>query len=239
LAIVGALLGFFSSDAHLEPVGLVLETEFSEASIILEHNATDGDAEIVVFAKGGDKGLARISILAPDGTAVLDLSTQKRTLGLQKFSVETAEPVMSKVISAYPEGTYRFEGVTVDGVRLHSTTNLVHGLPSPPVITINKTEGKVNWTAVAGATGYSIEIEREVDGENVMKLTIDLPITSTSFSIPKVLFVPGEYKVGFAVRGKTGNIVVVEKVFEIGQRTRNGTHSDSMHLTPYAVVTIL
>ena len=179
VAIVGVLLGFFPGHAHLEPVRPVLGTEFTEASIILEHNATDGDAEIVVFAQGGDKGLTRLSILAPDGTAVLDLSTQKRTLGLRKFSVESAEPVISEVISAYPEGTYRFEGVTVDGVRLHSTANLVHGLPSPPVITINKAEGRVNWSAVAGATGYSIELEREVDGENVMKLTLDLLMPST------------------------------------------------------------
>ena len=217
VAIAGVLLGFFSGCAHLEPVRPVLGTEFAEASIILEHNATDRDAEIVVFAKGGDKGLTRLSILAPDGTAVLDLSTQKRTLGLRKFSVESAEPVISEVISAYPEGTYSFEGTTVDGVRLQSTANLVHSLPNPPVITVNKTAGRVDWSSVAGATGYSIELEREVDGEHVMKLTIDLPTTSTSFSIPKDLLVPGEYKVGVAVHGQTGNIVVVEKEFEIDQ----------------------
>jgi hypothetical protein len=217
VAIAGALFGFFSGCAHVEPVRPVLGTEFTEASIILEHNATDRDAEIVVFAKGGDKGLTRLSILAPDGTAVLDVSTQERTLGLRKFSVESAEPLISKVISAYPEGTYSFEGITVDGVRLQSTANLVHRLPSPPVITVNKTDGRVDCSAVAGAIGYSIELEREVDGEAVMKLTIDLPITSTSFSIPKELLVPGEYKVAVAVQGETGNIVVVEKKFEIDQ----------------------
>jgi hypothetical protein len=218
VAIAGTLLGFSSGCTHLEPVHPNLGTEFTEASIILEHNATDGDAEIVVFVKGGDKGLTRLSIFAPDGKAVLDLSTQKKTIGLRKFSVESAEPrVTSEVMSAYPEGMYRFEGITVDGVRLQSTVNLVHDLPSPPLITVSETEGKVNWPAVAGAAGYKIELEREVDGENVMKLAVDLPITSTSFSMPKMLLVPGEYKVGLVVRGETGNIVVVEKEFEIGQ----------------------
>lgn len=157
-------------------------------------------------------------IIAPDGNTVLDLSTQKKILGLRKFSVESAgQVVSSEVMKAYPEGTYRFEGVTVDGVRLHSTTNFVHSLPSLPVITINKTSGRVNWSAIDGATGYRIELEREVDGENVMKLTVDLPITFTSFSIPEMLLAPGKYKAGIVVRGETGNIVVVEKEFEIVQ----------------------
>lgn len=217
MLIAGICLGSFSGCAHLEPEDPVLETQFTEVGIILEQNATDGDAEIVISAKGGDKGLTKIRILAPDDTVVLDLSTQKRTPGLRKFSVESAEPVISEVIGAYPEGTYRFEGMTVDGVRLHSTANLVHGLLSPPVITVNKTEGRVNWSAVSGATGYRIELEREVDGVDVMKLTSDIPITFTSFLIPKVFLLPGKYQVGIAVKGETGNIVVVEKEFEIGQ----------------------
>ena len=217
VAISGTLLGFLSGCAHLEPVNPALETKFAEASIILEHNATDGDAEIVVFAKGGDKGLTMLNILAPDGAEVLKLLTQKNTIGLRKFSIESAEPVISEVIRAFPEGTYRFEGVTVDGARLLSTANLVHDLPNPPMITINKTVGKLSWSNVSGATGYSIEVEQEVDGVDVMKLTVDLPVPCKSFSIPKALLVPGKYKVGVAVHGETGNIVVVEKEFEIGE----------------------
>jgi hypothetical protein len=217
VAIAGTLLGFLSGCTHLEPANSALGTEFTEASIILEHNSTDGDAEIVVYAKGGDKGLTMLNILAPDGAEVLKLLTQKNTIGLRKFSIESAEPVISEVIRAFPEGTYRFEGVTVDGARLLSTANLVHDLPSPPMITVNKTEGELSWSTVSGATGYSIEVEREVDGVEMMKLTVDLKAPCKSFLIPKALLVPGKYKVGVAVHGETGNIVVVEKEFEIGE----------------------
>ncbi len=75
------------------------DMEFSQASIILEHNATDRDAEIVAFVKGGDEGLVILKIYAPNGKTILDLSTDERIVGLREFAIESAEPDMADVIN--------------------------------------------------------------------------------------------------------------------------------------------
>lgn len=189
--------------------------EFAEASIILEHNATDGDAEIVVYVKGGDEGLATLKVYAPDGRTMVDVSTQDTVIGLREFAVESAEPGIADVIGAYPEGSYRIEGVTIGGDRLHASAGLSHKLPSPPELQVSKAARTVTWSATQGAVKYSIELEREVGDEDVMKMTIELPATVRSFAIPKAFLVPGDYQVGVAVHGANGNIVVVEQEFSM------------------------
>ena len=189
--------------------------EFAEARLILEHNATDGDAEIVVFVKGGDEGLASLKVYAPDGSVVLAASTQDRAVGLREFAVESAEPGVAQVLRAYPEGNYCIEGVTIGGDRLHASARLHHQLPSPPKLRVNTAAGTVTWSAAPGAVAYSIELEREVDGEDEMKLTMELPVDVRSFSIPKAFLVPGDYQVGIAAHGANGNIIVVEREFSI------------------------
>ncbi len=191
--------------------------EFTEASVVFEQNATDGDAEIVVFAKGGDEGLSKLRVYGPGDKVILDFSTQDRKIGLREFTIETAEPGIANVINAYPEGAYRFEGVSISGIRLYATASLSHTIPTPPSIRVDKIAGIVSWSSTEGAAEYSLELEKEVDDEDEMKLTIDLPANVTSFSIPKTFLVPGEYQVGIAVHGNTGNIVVVEQEFSIGQ----------------------
>ena len=186
---------------------------FAEASIILEHNATDNDAEIVVFVKGGEEGLTKLRVYAPNNDTVLDLSTKDKTVGLREFAVESAEPGVTKVIGAYPEGTYRIEGVTISGDTLQTSAILSHKLPSSPELKVDKTTGTVTWSYVADAVKYSIELEQEVNNEDVMKLTIELPPTVRSFSIPKAFLLPGQYQVGVAVHGANGNITVVEQEF--------------------------
>jgi hypothetical protein len=189
---------------------------FSEASLILEHNATDGDAEIVAFVKGGDEGLARLRVLAPDNnTLVMEVSTQERVVGLREVMVESAEPGMAELVGAYPAGSYRIEGVTISGKALHSTVSLSHDLPSRPTLEVDPAGKTIAWSSVQGATKISIELEREVDGEDEMELTMDLPMSAKSFAIPEAFRRAGDYQVGLAVTGSNGNVVVVEKEFAI------------------------
>jgi len=209
---LGSLLGCpangsSSQDAPIAP--------FSEASLILEHNATDGDAEIVAFVKGGDEGLARLRVFAPDNTLVMDVATQEEVVGLREFMVESAEPGMAELVGAYPAGSYRVEGVTISGKALRSTVILSHELPSRPTLKVDPAGKTIAWSSVQGATGISIELELEVDGEDVMKLTMDLPLSAKSFAIPEAFRRAGDYQVGLAVTGSNGNVVVVEKEFAI------------------------
>jgi len=209
---LGSLLGCpangsSSQDAPIAP--------FSEASLILEHNATDGDAEIVAFVKGGDEGLARLRVFAPDNTLVMDVATQEEVVGLREFMVESAEPGMAELVGAYPAGSYRVEGVTISGKALRSTVILSHELPSRPTLEVDPAGKTIAWSSVQGATRISIELEFEVDGEDVMELTMDLPTSVKSFAIPEAFRRAGDYQVGLAVTGSNGNVVVVEKEFAI------------------------
>jgi len=191
--------------------------EFAEAGILLEHNAADGDAEIVVFVKGGDEGLAKLTVYAPDGSKVVDVSTQDTVIGLREFAIESAEPAIAEVTGAFPEGIYRIEGITIGGDKLHATAGLSHKLPSPVELQVNRAAKTITWSATEGAVKYSIELEREVGDKDVMKMTMELPATVRSFSIPKAFLMPGNYQVGVAVHGANGNIVVVEQEFSIEQ----------------------
>lgn len=189
--------------------------QFSIARIFLEQNLTDQDAEVVMLAKGQDEGLESLSVFGEDGAKILQLSSRTSTLGVREFAVESPEPGMSAILAAYPEGTYRFVGVTFNGVRLQSTARLSHDLPEPADPRIDPVRGTIEWNAVAGAAGYSLELEREVNGEDERTLTVELPPDVTSFRIPDAFRVPDDYQAGVAVISRNGNITIVEKSFSV------------------------
>ncbi len=188
---------------------------FTETSIILEHNSIDGDGEIVVFVKGGDDGLGMLRVTAPNGVEILRVSSKEKVVGLREFSLETAEPEIGKVRIAYPEGVYRFDGMTQHGQRLSGNATLSHALPTAPSAHFVAATNKVSWEPDARLEGYRIEVEREENGEDTAKLTMDLPADAASFTIPKAFHSPGSYQLGLAAIGKNGNIVVVEKEYTI------------------------
>jgi len=191
--------------------------KFEKANIVVEQNFTDDDAEIVIFAKGIDEGLAKLKVFGPSGTEILRLSVYDKILGVREFAVESAEPNVTDVLNAYPAGRYRFEGLTISGIRLEAVGNLSHVLPKPAVVEMDKTSGTVSWAPVSGVKGYRLEFEREVKGQDVLKLTLDLPSSVTDFQVPKVFLGPGDYQVGIAAISRNGNIVVVEKEFSINK----------------------
>ena len=98
-----------------------------------------------------------------------------------------------------------FEGVTVNGVLLKSTATLSHNLPNPTTLRVDTDGGTISWSAVTGVDHYVLELEREVDGEDMVKLTLEMPSEVTSFSIPAPMRMPGEYQVGVAVVSRGGN----------------------------------
>jgi hypothetical protein len=209
---LGSPLGCLADEISSQGVPVA---RFSEASLIMEHNATDGDAEIVAFVKGGDEGLTRLRVFAPDNTLVMEVATQERRVGLREVMVESAEPGMAELVGAYPAGSYRIEGVTISGKELHSTVSLSHDLPSRPTLEVDPAGNTIAWSPVQDATKISIELEHEVDGEDEMELTMDLPKSAKSFAIPEAFRRAGDYQVGLAVTGSNGNVVVVEKEFAI------------------------
>jgi hypothetical protein len=196
-------------------------TTFDTAEIHVEQNATDGDTEIVMVAVGGDEGLRLLRVSAPDGRVVLNTgSRDPSVLGLREFVFESPEPPGDDILDAYPEGLYVFHGSTHASDRLRARAWLSHDLPAPTFIT-NPPDGAVvppadlivEWTPVAGAREYLLELENEsVDPERA--LTLNLPAGVTRFAVPAAFLIPAsDYQVGIGTVADNGNVVFVENVF--------------------------
>ena len=195
--------------------------EFEELSILLEVNETDGDAEIVVRAKA-ESGLKRFWLRRPDGKKVAEVLSDDRTkasgpVGLQQIRVETGEPDAVSVLQTYHEGIYEFHGRTVDGEAVYGELALTHALLPAPTFTpadgdtVDADDTLVEWTAVAGAAFYVVEVEND---DLVVNLTVTVPGDKTSFRIPSGwLLADTEYDLGVATMTADGNLSFAESSF--------------------------
>jgi hypothetical protein len=193
--------------------------EFETASIHLERNVVDEDAEAVIEVQGEDDGLASLLVIAPDGRRIARLeSRNRRNLGVREMLLESPEPSLGAVLASYPEGTYRFIARTFDGEELRGEAELSHAFPDPVNITSPAEDATVpaaglmiQWQPVAGVERYVLELEHE---ELETALLVDLPASATSFSPPAGWLLPGsEYTLGIGGIGENGNVTVVEIVF--------------------------
>jgi hypothetical protein len=200
-------------------------SEFAVATIVVERNATDGDTEIVISVVPADEGLKYLSIRAPNNRAVVDVfSLDRRVLGLREFDFESPEPPGDAILAVYPQGTYKFSGLSVAGEWFYGEAILSHLMPAEPVITSPAAESEIPagalhiaWSAQPGLRKIVIELENEsVDPEQV--LSVELPANATSFDVPAAFMLPGsQYQVGIAAVGENGNITVVETIFTTGE----------------------
>jgi hypothetical protein len=205
--------------ALLACTGLSRAGEFEIASIHLERNIVDEDAEAVINLKTEESGLANLLIIAPDGRRIARFeSRNRRNLGAREMLLETPEPDPTAVFRSYPPGTYRFLGKTLDGEELSGEAELSHAFPAPANITSPAEEATVQaaglviqWEPVAGASGYLLELEQEDQG---LELTVNLPASATSFSPPAGWLLAGaEYSLGVGSVGENGNRTFVETTF--------------------------
>jgi hypothetical protein len=203
---------------------------FAVATVHLEQNATDGDAEVVFEIKGGKEGLAKLTVVSPDGRTVIDFTTPNTSAvsGIRQFRLETPEPRdVKSLISAYPEGVYGFAGATAAGDKLQGKSTLSHTLP-PPVSFLRPSAGargvdaknlKITWTPVENVAAYITKIEQRKLG---VALTSTLPGSVATFAVPDGFLRPGtEYKLAIGTVSHAGNVSFVETTFttaEVGAR---------------------
>lgn len=190
--------------------------EFDEATIFIEYNATDEDAEVVV-AIDADMGLERFRIVNPCGQEILDLRSRNTDdIGVRKIALETPEPGLDEVLDGYPEGWYRFFGKAEDGQKLYSEVWLSHELPGAPTITYPldgatgvPTNGAVaTWSAGSDAASFFLELDQDDLG---VDLKSNVAGDTSSFGLPSGWIRPDtEYQFGLGARGKNGNLSVVE-----------------------------
>jgi Fibronectin type III domain len=197
------------------------QTRFPVAHVRFEQNATDGDVEAVFEIIGRSEGLAKLTVVAPDGRTVINFSApDASTRGIRQFVFESPEPTdVDALQAAYPAGVYTFDGATVSGAKLHGTATLSHTLPKPTSIVsprpgardVGIKNVKVAWAPVENVAGYKIEIE-QAKSDNSLKTT--LPGSASSFAVPEGFLVPGaKYQLGVATVSDKGNVSFVETHF--------------------------
>jgi hypothetical protein len=197
-------------------------SRFPVASVHFEQNATDGDVEVVFQAKGRSEGLAKLTVISPDGRTVVDFAApDASTLGIREFAFESPEPKDVKGLkAAYPEGVYRFAGATAAGQELRGESRLSHELPATAAflrpaagardVPVAKLE--IAWTPPAGkVSGYIVEIEQDELGAH---LEATLPGSAARFAVPDAFLRPGtEYELGIGTVSEAGNVSFVETSF--------------------------
>ena len=203
--------------------------EFKEASLIVETNATDGDAGLQVFLD--HEPWRSIAISLPDGTRIVDVQTEDVLVeyGLTELFSESSEPPFDEFpfeefVELFPEGDYTFEGETIDGVMMRSIVTLSHDIPDGPVILFPEEDSTVatdalvvRWEPVAASAGieivgYRVGVER--DEEPILVLDVQLSAEATELSVPAEFMDPGvEYKVEVLAIADNGNQTITEVPF--------------------------
>jgi hypothetical protein len=194
---------------------------FAVASVHFEQNATDGDLEVVFEVKGGTAGLARLTVVSPDGRTVIDFTApDASTLGIRQFRFESPEPgAVASLKSAYPEGVYTFTGATATGSKLTGTSRLSHSLPAPVAVLrpaagargVGTRDLGITWTPVPNLAAHILYIEQHELG---VEITARLPGSAAAFAVPNGFLVPGRaYQLGIGTVTKQGNISFVETTF--------------------------
>lgn len=202
---------------------------FEEASLIVETNATDGDAGLQVFLD--HEPWKSISISLPDGTKILDIQTQSalEDYGLTELFSESSEPPFGEFPfkefkKLWPEGQYTFAGETIDGVKLQSSVLLTHDIPAGPEIlapeadaTVPGDQVVVRWAPVTEPEGIEIvayQVIVETEQGPLRVLDVKLPATATELSVPpEFMQTGGEYKVEVLAIEKSGNQTLTEVPF--------------------------
>ena len=183
--------------------------EFDLVKLFIEFNSTDEDVGLQLNLDGD--AWRSLKGFNPRGELILDY-VNRRSLSLQGVSslfFESSEPTLKEVpleefFARFPEGEYKFKGVTVDLERIEGVGSLTHKIPagpeivSPPqaeeppevdvddlVITWKPVEEDIFGSDDIEIVGYQVTVAQL---EPFRELSFHLPATVTSIPIPAEFF---------------------------------------------------
>jgi hypothetical protein len=229
IALAGTLA--LGGSAVAGPSGQAAEQlKLKDATLIVEVNATDGDAGLQVFLDADPWKTMRV--VAPNGRTILDIGTRGRLqgYGLTELFSESSEPPfdvfpLEKFKAYFPEGRYTFSGRTIEGKKLAGGATLSHDFPAGPKIVAPADGSKVargavvaRWESVAEAAGVEIVGYRViVTREGPLRiLSADLPAFARQLRIPpEFLQRRTEYKLEVQAIERSGNQTLTEVSFLI------------------------
>lgn len=203
---------------------------FKKARLIVETNATDGDAGLQLSLD--HEPWKSISISRPDGTKILDIVTRGALegYGLTELFSESSEPPFDKFPlqefeKLFPEGDYTFVGETIEGEKMQSTATLTHHFPAGPKVLAPKEDSTVpadglvvRWAPVnepAGIkiVGYRVIVEKEQEPGRALEA--ELPATATELRVPAEFMEPGAtFKLEVMAIEVGGNQTLTEMEFK-------------------------
>jgi hypothetical protein len=215
--------GWADNDRHAAP-----RIPFEASKMIIEFNSTDEDIGIQFFVDVDSWKL--LQIFDPRGKQIFEAtatSKLRRQGGGTELFLESSEPTLDelpieKFFARFPEGTYRFTGLTPDGKRLIGTSEFTHDLPAGPEIvtpTLPNDEGCAENVPLPVVIAWN-PVTTSIDGDpiNVVDYEVivgepafDVHLSGTMVTVPAELLEPGtEY--GFEVLAieEGGNQTITE-----------------------------
>lgn len=215
------------------PSASAASVPFKQVRMIIEYNASAEDVGVQFFLDSD--GWKSVKIFAPSGEQVFSAAAQSRLLrqgGGTELFVESVEPELGELpldrfFERFPEGRYRFAGLTPEGDSLFGSDRFTHKIPAGPEVVLpgpgeECAEGvaipaTISWLPVAetilgGAVtivGYEVIVER---GGNI--LDVRLPATASEMTVPAEFLHPGaDYLFEVLAIEASGNQTITEGCF--------------------------
>lgn len=199
---------------------------FKEARIYIEYNSSGNDLGFHVFLDAED--WTRLRIVNPEGLTVFDVQGKGPygELGLTELFFEGAEPSLAEfpleeLLERFPEGKYKFVGMTVDGTSLTSTATLSHAVPQGPPASadVDDDEVTIRWEPVTGSPPGFPRRRIEIAGYQVVvgSFQVTLAPSSTEVTLPPEFVEslgPGAHDFEVLAIDRTGNQTITEGTFE-------------------------
>jgi hypothetical protein len=220
-----AALGGFASGAATQAATQKKPIRFEQHDLFIEYNASAGDAGLQLNLDG--ENWKQFTLLDPNGNVLADLNAQSRLgqppNGLSELFFEASEPPFTQVPFSefkrlFPEGVYRFRGRAGNGREMVASDRLSHLIPGAPHVTF-PTKGarvdpngfKVTWEPVTSPAGVKIVSYQVIVNQGGRELSMYLPPSVTSVTIPAEFLKPGAKTGGEVLaREESGNQTITE-----------------------------
>ena len=218
-----------------EPRGGGAAEPLDEAQVFIEWNSTDMDFGIHLFWDGD--AWARMKLESPEGRTLLQVKASKELAqqGLTEGFFESDEPPISQLsmeefFARFPEGTYTFEGRSLEGEVLEGEAEFSHVLAAPPM-NLSPSEGSVvnaleplvlSFDAVTEDINgnpltpdlYLVILENTEDERLSVTVALEGDVAAPAVTVPPEFLAPDtEYKLEAIVQAENGNRTIAEVVF--------------------------
>ena len=195
--------------------------------IYIEYNQSANDLGYHVTLDGED--WKSLKIINPAGVTVFEVTGKGpyAQLGMTELFFEGAEPSLDdfplqQLLAKFPEGRYRFVGLTVGGTSITGTGTLSHAVPDGPEVSTQVTDDGVviHWEPVDSIPEGFPDRRIQIVGYQVLvdDLDVTLGADATQLTLPEEFVEslgPGEHPFEVLAIDISGNQTITEGTFEI------------------------